>query len=81
MVKNSFTKLVLVTFVDGEIKGARDANLSDIENAFAVCSDEELVELFEALKDEFDSRDERDAEASARATEAEEEIALDAMYD
>ena len=81
MVKNSFTKLVLVTFVDGEIKGARDATLSDIKRAFAVCSDEELVELFDALQDEFWSRDARDVEASACATEAEEEIALDAMHD
>ena len=80
MVKNTFTKLVLVKFVDGEIKGARDATLSDIENAFASCSDEELDELFDALQDEFWRRDARDVEASAVATEGE-EIALDAMYD
>ena len=81
MVKNTFTKLVLVKFVNGEIKGARDATLSDIENAFAACSDEELDELFDALQDEFWRRDARDVEASACATEADEEIALDAMHD
>ena len=80
MVKNVFTKLVLVKFVDGEIKGARDATLDDIKNAFAVCSDEELDELFDALQDEFWERDARDVEASAAATEGE-EIALDAMHD
>lgn len=74
MVKNTFTKLVLVKFVDGEIKGARDANLSDIKRAFAECSGKELDELFDALQDEFWRRGERDPEV-------EEEIALDAMYD
>ena len=76
MVKHTFTKLVLVKFVDGEIKGARDANLSDIKRAFAEYSDEELDELFDALQDEFWKRDARDIEASAG-----EEIALDAMRD
>ena len=80
MVKHTFTKLVLVKFVDGEIKGARDATLDDIKNAFAACSDEELDELFDALQDEFWERDSRDVEASAGATEGE-EIALDAMHD
>ena len=81
MVKGKFTKLVIVKFVDGEIKGARDATLSDIKNAFAACSDEELDEIFDALQDEFWIRDAREIEASASATEAEEEIALDAMHD
>lgn len=81
MVKNTFTKLVLVKFVDGEIKGARDATLSDIKNALAKCSDEELDELVDALEEEFWERDSRDVKASACATEAEEEIAPDSMYD
>ena len=81
MVKNTVTKMVMVKFVDGEIKGARDATLSDIKRAFAECSDKELDELFDALQDEFWRRDAREIEASACATEAEEEIALDAMHD
>ena len=78
MVKNTFTKLVLVKFVNGEIKGARDATLSDIKRELAECSDKELDELFDALQDEFWRRDAREIEASV--TEGE-EIALDAMHD
>ena len=81
MVKNVFTKLVLVKFVDGEIKGARDATMSDVKRALEECSDEELDKLFDALQDEFWRRDARDVEASAAAREADEEIALDSMYD
>ena len=81
MVKNTFTKLVLVKFVDGEIKGARDATWSDVKRELAKCSDKELDKLFDALQDELWIRDAREVEASACATEAEEEIALDAMYD
>ena len=80
MVKK-ITKLVMVTFVDGEIKGAHDATWRDVKRELAKCSDEELDELFDALQDEFWKRDAREIEASACATEADEEIALDAMYD
>lgn len=81
MVKNKVTKMVMVDFVDGAIKGARDATWRDIKRALAKCSDKELDKLFDALQDELWMRDAREIEASARAREADEEIALDAMYD
>ena len=81
MVKKAFTKMVMVKFVDGEIKGAHDATWSDIEREIAKCSGEELEVLCDMIEAEYTRRDELRREASARKTEAEEEIALDAMYD
>ena len=73
MVKK-ITKLVLVTFVDGEIKGARDATWRDVKRALAKCTDVELESLCDAIEAEYIKRD-------ALRSEADEEIALDSMYD
>lgn len=85
MVKNTFTKLVVVKFVDGEIKGAHDATWIDIMREIAMCTGEELEVLCDMIEAECTRRAEliRKAERTKaeRATEAEEEIALDAMYD
>lgn len=80
MVKNTFTKMVMVKFVDGEIKGAHDATWDDIALEIEKCSGAELEELCALIDMEYTRRASlrRKAE-SARA--AEEEIALDAMYD
>ena len=74
MVKNTFTKLVTVKFVDGEIKGAHDATWDDIAREIEKCTGEELEELCALIDIEYTRR------ASLRR-KAEEEIALDAMYD
>ena len=79
MVKK-FTKLVLVTFVDGEIKGAHDATWDDIAREIEKCSGEELEELCALIDTEYIRRASLRRKAES-ATEAEEEIALDAMYD
>lgn len=80
MVKNTFTKLVMVKFVDGEIKGAHDATWIDIEREIAKCTGEELEVLCDMIEAEYTKRDALRRKAE-RSTEAEEEIALDAMYD
>lgn len=69
MVKNKVTKMVMVDFVDGEIKGARDATWDDIKCALATYSDIELEALCRAIDAEYDRR-------LGRVSEAEEE-----MYD
>ena len=74
MVKGKFTKMVMVTFVDGEIKGAHDATWSDIKREIAKCTGVELEELCDAIEAEYTRR-------AALRREADEEIALDAMYD
>lgn len=74
MVKNRFTKMVMVTFVDGDIKGAHDATWSDIKREIAKCSGEELEALCDAIDAEY-------AKRAALRRRAEEEIALDSMYD
>ena len=74
MVKNKVTKMVMVDFVDGEIKGAHDATWSDIERELAKCSDLEL----EALCNKIDAEYARRLGCEA---ERDEEIALDSMYD
>lgn len=74
MVKNTFSKLVMVKFVDGEIKGAHDATWDDIKRELAKCSDIELEALCKAIDAEYDRR-------LGRVREKEEEIAVDAMYD
>lgn len=80
MVKNKVTKMVMVDFVDGEIKGAHDATWDDIEREIAKCSGEELEVLCELIGKEYAKRAALRRKAG-RAAEAEEEIALDAMYD
>ena len=74
MVKDKFTKLVMVTFVDGDIKGAHDATWSDIELEIAKCSGEELETLCELVGAEY-------AKRLGRTKEEEEQIALGAMCD
>ena len=74
MVKNTITKMVMVKFVDGEIKGARDVTWSDIESVLAKFSDIELEALCAKIDAEYDRR-------LGRVREKEEEIAIDAMYD
>ena len=80
MVKNTFTKLVTVKFVDGEIKGAHDATWDDIAREIEKCSGEELEELCALIDIEYTRRASLRRKAES-AREAEEEIALDAMYD
>ena len=80
MVKNKVTKMVMVDFVDGEIKGAHDATWSDIEREIAKCSGEELEELCAFIGKEYAKRAALRRKAEG-AREAEEEIALDSMYD
>ena len=79
MVKK-FTKLVMVTFVDGEIKGAHDATWDDIAREIEKCSGAELEELCALVDMEYTRRASLRRKAES-AREAEEEIALDAMYD
>ena len=79
MVKK-FTKLVMVTFVDGEIKGAHDATWDDIAREIEKCSGAELEELCALIDMEYTRRASLRRKAES-ANEAEEEIALDAMYD
>lgn len=74
MVKNTITKMVMVKFVDGEIKGAHDATWNDIQLEIAKCSGEDLETLCELIDAEY-------AKRAALRREAEEEVALDAMYD
>ena len=73
MVKK-FTKLVMVTFVDGEIKGAHDATWRDVKHELAMCTGAELESLCDAIEAEYARRD-------ALRRKADEEIALDSMYD
>ena len=80
MVKNTVTKMVMVKFVDGEIKGAHDATWNDIAREIEKCSGVELEELCALIGTEYTRRASLRRKAE-RATEAEEEIALDAMYD
>ena len=79
MVKK-FTKLVMVTFVAGEIKGAHDATWDDIAREIEKCSGAELEELCSLIDMEYTRRASLRRKAEG-ANEAEEEIALDAMYD
>ena len=74
MVKNTVTKMVMVDFVDGEIKGAHDATWWDVQSELAKFSDIELGELCRLIDKEY-------ARRLGRESEYEEEIALDAMYD
>ena len=74
MDKYKVTKMVMVDFVDGEIKGAHDATWDDIAREIEQCTGAELEELCALIDMEYTRR------ASLRR-KADEEIALDAMYD
>lgn len=74
MVKNKVTKMVMVDFVDGEIKGAHDATWRDISDEIEKCSALELEALRVTIEAEY-------ARRAAFGRDAEEEIALDAMHD
>ena len=74
MVKHTVTKMVMVKFVDGEIKGAHDSTWRDIKREIAKCSDIELEALCEMIDAEY-------AKRAALRRGAEEEVALDSMYD
>ena len=80
MVKNTFTKLVMVKFVDGEFKGAHDATWDDIAREIEKCSGVELEELCALIDTEYIRRASLRRRAES-AREADEEVALDAMYD
>ena len=80
MVKNTITKMVMVKFVDGEIKGAHDATWDDIAREIEECSDAELEELCALIDMEYIRRASLRRKAES-AREADEEVALDAMYD
>ena len=80
MVKNKVTKMVMVDFFDGQIKGAHDATWNDIALEIEKCTGEELEELCALIDTEYIRRASLRRKAE-RATEADEEIALDAMYD
>ena len=80
MVKNTITKMVMVKFVDGEIKGAHDATWDDIAREIEKCSGVELEELCALIGTDYTRRAALRRRAES-AREADEEVALDAMYD
>ena len=80
MVKKTITKMVMVKFVDGEIKGAHDATWDDIAREIKLCTGAELEELCDLIDTEYVRRASLRRKAES-AREADEEIALDAMYD
>ena len=69
MVKDNFTKIMEVHFVNGDFKRTLEE-----------CSDKELHDLYYALNDEILRRAALGTELE-REEEADEEVALDAMYD
>ena len=70
MVKNTVTKMVMVKFVDGEIKGAHDATWRDIRGEIEKCYALELEALSVTVEAEY-------ARRAAFGRDADEEIALD----
>ena len=80
MVKHTITKMVMVKFVDGEIKGAHDATWDDIAREIEKCSGAELEELCALIDMEYIRRASLRRKAES-ASEADEEIAVDEMYD
>lgn len=74
MVKNKVTKMVMVDFVDGEIKGAHDATWNDIRGEIEKCSALELEALRVTIEAEY-------ARRAAFGREADAEVDPDSMYD
>ena len=74
MVKNTVTKMVMVDFVDGEIKGAHDATWDDIAREIEKCSALELEALRVTVEAEY-------ARRAAFGREADKEVAPDSMCD
>ena len=74
MVKGKFTKIMTVHYVDGGIRCVSPVATADVKRALEECSNEQLDAFLDAIGFER-------ARRSILATEAEEEIALDAMYD
>ena len=70
MVKNKVTKMVMVDFVDGEIKGAHDATWDDIAREIEKCTGAELEELCALVDMEYTRRASLRRKAE-RASEAE----------
>ena len=70
MVKNKVTKMVMVDFVDGEIKGAHDATWDDIAREIEKCTGAELEELCALIDIEYTRRASLRRKAE-RASEAE----------
>ena len=70
MVKNKVTKMVMVDFVDGEIKGAHDATWDDIAREIEKCTGAELEELCALVDIEYTRRASLRRKAE-RASEAE----------
>ena len=80
MVKGNFTKIMEVHFVNGDFKCAMDLTPGRVKSALEECSDKELHDLYYALNDEILRRAALRTELE-REAEADEEVALDAMYD
>ena len=80
MVKHTITKMVMVKFVDGEIKGAHDATWDDIAREIEKCSGAELEELCALIDMEYIRRASLRRKAES-ASEADEDVAVDEMYD
>ena len=74
MDKDNFTKIMQVYFVNGGIKCAMGLTPNLVKRALEECSDKELHDIYYALDDEILRR-------AALRREADEQIALDAMYD
>ena len=74
MVKSKVTKMVMVDFVDGEIKGAHDATWRDIRDEIEKCSALELEALRVTVEAEY-------ARRAAFGRDADKDVAPDAMCD
>ena len=74
MVEGTITKIKTVNYVDGDIKAVHPVTKTDVKRALEKCSDKELDELLEAIGFER-------ARRYLVRVEADEEIALDALYD
>ena len=74
MVKGKFPKIMTVNYVDGDIKAVHPVTKADVKRALEECSDKELDEFLDAIGFER-------ARRYLLRAEADEEIALDAMYD
>ena len=74
MIKNKLTKIMTVNYVDHDIKAVHPVTKADVKRALEECSNKELDEFLDAIGFER-------ARRAILAVEAEEEIALDALYD